>query len=150
MDKALQDLLTLLELEPLEENIFRGQSRDIGTPQVFGGQVLGQALAAASRTVHGRGVHSLHAYFLQRGDVRRPSSTRSTVPATAAASPTGGSLRFSTGRRFSTWPRRSRCRRPDSSIRRRCRRCRGPTVCRIVEELARDRGADLPKRCSDS
>ena len=72
MDQALQDLITLLELEPLEENIFRGQSHDIGTPQVFGGQVLGQALAAASRTVHGRTVHSLHAYFLQRGDVGAP------------------------------------------------------------------------------
>jgi acyl-CoA thioesterase-2 len=72
MDQALADLITLLELEPLEENIFRGQSRDIGTPQVFGGQVLGQALAAASRTVKDRSVHSLHAYFLKRGDVNSP------------------------------------------------------------------------------
>lgn len=72
MDPALADLITLLELEPLEENIFRGQSRDIGTPQVFGGQVLGQALAAAGRTVKGRVVHSLHAYFLRRGDVNSP------------------------------------------------------------------------------
>jgi acyl-CoA thioesterase-2 len=72
MDQSLQDLIWLLELEPLEENLFRGQSRDIGTPQVFGGQVLGQALAAASRTVEGRSVHSLHAYFLQRGDVNAP------------------------------------------------------------------------------
>lgn len=72
MDQALQDLLTLLELEPIEENIFRGQSVDIGSPQVFGGQVLGQALAAASRTVQGRSVHSLHAYFLERGDINAP------------------------------------------------------------------------------
>jgi acyl-CoA thioesterase-2 len=72
MDQALADLITLLELEPLEQDIFRGQSRDIGTPQVFGGQVLGQALAAAGRTVEGRRVHSLHAYFLQRGDVTSP------------------------------------------------------------------------------
>jgi acyl-CoA thioesterase II len=72
MDPALQDLISLLELEPLEKNIFRGQSRDIGTPQVFGGQVLGQALAAASRTVQGRRVHSMHAYFLERGDVNAP------------------------------------------------------------------------------
>jgi len=72
MDQSLADLITLLELEPLEENIFRGQSRDIGTPQVFGGQVLGQALAAASRTVAGRSVHSMHAYFLKRGDVNAP------------------------------------------------------------------------------
>jgi acyl-CoA thioesterase-2 len=68
----LTDLLALLELEPIETSIFRGQSRDIGTPQVFGGQVLGQALAAASRTVEGRAVHSLHAYFLKRGDVQAP------------------------------------------------------------------------------
>jgi acyl-CoA thioesterase-2 len=72
MDQQLQDLITVLELEPLEENIFRGQSRDIGTPQVYGGQVLGQAIAAACRTVRGRSVHSLHAYFLQRGDVNAP------------------------------------------------------------------------------
>jgi len=65
-------LLALLDLESIEKNIFRGQSRDIGTPQVFGGQVLGQALAAASRTVDGRAVHSLHAYFLKRGDVQAP------------------------------------------------------------------------------
>ncbi len=67
-----QDLVSLLDLEPIEKNIFRGQRRDIGTPQVFGGQVLGQALAAASRTVSDRAVHSLHAYFLKRGDVNAP------------------------------------------------------------------------------
>jgi acyl-CoA thioesterase II len=72
MDQALQDLLTLLDLEPLEENIFRGPSHDIGTPHVFGGQVLGQALAAAARTVHGQLAHSLHAYFLKRGDIGAP------------------------------------------------------------------------------
>ena len=72
MSYRLADLIALLELEPIEKNIFRGQSRDIGTPQVFGGQVLGQALAAASRTVEGRVVHSLHAYFLKRGDVQAP------------------------------------------------------------------------------
>lgn len=72
MSSRLADLIALLDLEPIEKNIFRGQSRDIGTPQVFGGQVLGQALAAASRTVEGRTVHSLHAYFLKRGDVQAP------------------------------------------------------------------------------
>ena len=68
MDKRLADLLSLLELEQLEYNLFRGESRDIGSPQVFGGQVLGQALVAASRTVDGRLCHSLHAYFLRPGD----------------------------------------------------------------------------------
>jgi len=66
------DLIALLELEQLEVNLFRGESRDIGSAQVFGGQVLGQALAAASRTVEGRIVHSLHAYFLRRGDFNAP------------------------------------------------------------------------------
>ncbi|MGB6450041.1 MAG: acyl-CoA thioesterase II [Steroidobacteraceae bacterium] len=72
MDQRIADLLSLLELEPLEMNLFRGESRDIGSPQVFGGQVLGQALMAASRTVEGRVVHSLHAYFLRRGDFNAP------------------------------------------------------------------------------
>lgn len=72
MDDRLADLLQLLELEPLEVNLFRGESRDIGAPQVFGGQVLGQALTAAAATVEGRVVHSLHAYFLRRGDINAP------------------------------------------------------------------------------
>lgn len=69
MKPILSDLLRLLELERIEDNIFRGESRDIGSPQVFGGQVLGQALTAASYTVTDRTVHSLHAYFLRPGDV---------------------------------------------------------------------------------
>jgi acyl-CoA thioesterase-2 len=72
VEPRLQDLLKLLDLERLEVNLFRGRSRDIGAPQVFGGQVLGQALVAASRTVDGRQVHSLHAYFLRRGDLNAP------------------------------------------------------------------------------
>ncbi len=72
MDPRIADLLTLLELEQLEVNLFRGESRDIGSPQVFGGQVLGQALSAASATIEGRTVHSLHAYFLRRGDFKAP------------------------------------------------------------------------------
>ena len=72
MDQRLADLLLLLQLEQLEVNLFRGQSRDIGSPQVFGGQVLGQALSAAAATVEGRVVHSLHAYFLRRGDCNAP------------------------------------------------------------------------------
>jgi hypothetical protein len=68
----LPELLKILDLERIEDNLFRGDSRDIGAPQVFGGQVLGQALVAASRTVEGRQVHSLHAYFLRRGDLSVP------------------------------------------------------------------------------
>lgn len=69
---VLDDLITLLKLERVEDNIFRGDSRDIGSPQVFGGQVLGQALSAAQHTVEGRVAHSLHAYFLRRGDMNAP------------------------------------------------------------------------------
>ena len=70
---GLPELLHQFELERLEVNLFRGASRDIGSPQVFGGQVLGQALTAAYATVvEGREVHSLHAYFLRRGDFDRP------------------------------------------------------------------------------
>ena len=72
MKPMLGDLLSLLELERLEDRIFRGQSRDIGSARVFGGQVLGQALTAANYTVEGREAHSLHAYFLRAGDVNAP------------------------------------------------------------------------------
>ena len=72
MEAGIADLLNLLELEQLEVNLFRGESRDVGSPQVFGGQVLGQALSAASATVVRRVVHSLHAYFLRRGDFNAP------------------------------------------------------------------------------
>ncbi len=72
MDERLRTLIRQLDLEPLEVNLFRGQSRDVGGPRVFGGQVLGQALVAAARTVEGRDPHSLHAYFLLPGDVTTP------------------------------------------------------------------------------
>lgn len=72
MHPVLDDLIGLLRLERIEDDIFRGDSRDIGSPQVFGGQVIGQALSAAQNTVEGRVAHSLHAYFLRRGDVKSP------------------------------------------------------------------------------
>src|SRR5450755_1132547 len=72
MNQLLDDLIKVMTLERLEMNLFRGESRDIGSPQVFGGQVLGQALVAATATAEGRVVHSLHAYFLRRGDFNAP------------------------------------------------------------------------------
>jgi len=72
MHPVLEDLINLLKLERIEDNIFRGESRDIGSAQVFGGQVLGQALSAAHHTVEDRVAHSLHAYFLRRGDMTAP------------------------------------------------------------------------------
>ena len=71
-NRSTEELLEHLQLEQLEVNLFRGSSRDIGTPQVFGGQVLGQALLAASKTVDARFAHSLHAYFLRPGDPEYP------------------------------------------------------------------------------
>ncbi|HET8819706.1 MAG TPA: acyl-CoA thioesterase domain-containing protein, partial [Xanthomonadaceae bacterium] len=76
MSSHVAELVELLSLERLEDNLFRGQSRDIGTKYVFGGQVLGQALAAAQATLARkepvRAAHSLHAYFLRAGDIAAP------------------------------------------------------------------------------
>jgi len=72
MGAALDDLIDLLELEQLEVNLFRGLSPDEDRQRVFGGQVAGQALIAAGRTVDQGHVHSLHAYFLRPGDPRIP------------------------------------------------------------------------------
>ncbi len=72
MNRLLEDLIKVMTLERLEHDLFRGESRDIGSAQVFGGQVLGQALMAAAATVEGRNAHSLHAYFLRRGDFNSP------------------------------------------------------------------------------
>jgi acyl-CoA thioesterase-2 len=72
VNQLLEDLIKVMTLERLEDDLFRGESRDIGSPQVFGGQVLGQALMAAAATVEGRNAHSLHAYFLRRGDFNSP------------------------------------------------------------------------------
>jgi acyl-CoA thioesterase-2 len=69
MKAHVQELVDMLQVEQLEHNLFRGVSGDIGSPRVFGGQVLGQALMAAALTVEpARSVHSLHAYFLRPGD----------------------------------------------------------------------------------
>lgn len=73
MSSAVDNLLSILDLEPLEHNLFRGMSPQVGWQRVFGGQVIGQSLVAASRTVpEDRFVHSLHAYFLRPGDPAVP------------------------------------------------------------------------------
>ena len=71
-ESPVRDLLALLDLEPIEVNIFRGVSPEDHSQRVFGGQVLGQALVAATRTVQDRICHSLHAYFLIPGDPKVP------------------------------------------------------------------------------
>ena len=73
IDNVLNELLALLKLEKIEENIYRGNSQDLGFGNVFGGQVLGQALSAATQTVDDtRSAHSLHAYFMRPGDPAKP------------------------------------------------------------------------------
>ena len=73
MSQVLDDLVNLLTLEPIEENLFRGRSQDLGFRQLFGGQVLGQSLSAMSQTVEdARHVHSMHGYFLRPGDASLP------------------------------------------------------------------------------
>jgi acyl-CoA thioesterase-2 len=73
MTSELENLLTTLDLETLELNLFRGNSPQVGWQRVFGGQVIGQALVAASRTVSGdRFAHSLHGYFIRPGDPSVP------------------------------------------------------------------------------
>ncbi|WP_340613454.1 acyl-CoA thioesterase II [Xenorhabdus thailandensis] len=73
MSQALQNLINLIHLEKIEEGIYRGQSEDLGFPQVFGGQVIGQALYAAKQTVaDDRMIHSFHSYFLRPGDSHKP------------------------------------------------------------------------------
>ena len=70
---SLHLLLGLLDLEPLEVNIYRGQNRDLGTGRVYGGQVFAQALVAARRTVDdNREAHSAHGYFILPGDLNAP------------------------------------------------------------------------------
>jgi acyl-CoA thioesterase-2 len=68
----IDSVLEHLDLEQIETNLFRGMSEDFGTPRVFGGQVIGQALIAALRTVEDRHCHSLHGYFLRPGDPKMP------------------------------------------------------------------------------
>jgi acyl-CoA thioesterase-2 len=70
---AMETLLETLDLEPIEVDIFRGRSPQVGWQRVFGGQVIGQALMAAQRTIEAeRFVHSLHAYFMRPGDPSVP------------------------------------------------------------------------------
>src|SRR5207237_1127527 len=72
MSKGLIDLISILDLEPIEVNMFRGNSPKTSWQRVFGGQVIGQAMVAACRTVEGRLPHSLHCYFILPGDPQIP------------------------------------------------------------------------------
>src|ERR1700733_7227952 len=102
MSKALDQVLDLLDLEQIEVDIFRGRSPEGERRQrVFGGQVAGQALVAAGRTVpEDRPVHSLHAYFIRPGDpsvplvylVERVRDGRSFTTRRGSAAPPGQTI----------------------------------------------------------
>ncbi len=107
MSQALKNLLTLLNLEKIEEGLFRGQSEDLGLRQVFGGQVVGQALYAAKETVPDeRLVHSFHSYilftatFFALAIVRSRLFMMSKRCVTVTASAPAGFLLFKTANRF--------------------------------------------------
>src|SRR6188508_1486783 len=73
MPQSIDELVALLDLEEIEDNLFRGRQPATSLQRVFGGQVLGQALAAGARTVErDREIHSLHSYFLRPGDIAVP------------------------------------------------------------------------------
>jgi acyl-CoA thioesterase-2 len=72
MDAALAALVRALELERLEDNLFRGAVSDTHVKRVYGGKVLGEAIKAAQSTVQGRAVHSIHAYFLREAESLHP------------------------------------------------------------------------------
>lgn len=102
MSQALKNLLTLLNLEKIEEGLFRGQSEDLGLRQVFGGQVVGQALYAAKETVpEERLVHSFHCATFAQATVRSRLFMMSKRCVTVTASAPAGLLLFKTVNRFS-------------------------------------------------
>ncbi|SDB65647.1 acyl-CoA thioesterase-2 [Flavobacteriaceae bacterium MAR_2010_188] len=76
----IEDLLSILVLEQTQENTFLGKSKTVGSPNVFGGQVLAQSLNAASRTIHNKRIlHSMHSYFLEAGNLEIPITYEVTV-----------------------------------------------------------------------
>ncbi len=143
MPSAIETLLSILDLEPLEHNLFRGRSPQVGWQRVFGGQVIGQALVAAQRTVEAA-ASCIRCMAISCGPATRrfPSSTRSTASATAAASPHAASSPSSTARRSSPCRHRSRWPSPASTT-----RCRCPTACRSRKTLLSEK--ELIKRFID-
>ena len=133
MSTAIENLLAILDLEPLEVNLFRGRSPQVGWQRVFGGQVIGQALVAACRTVedvaHGRRIRCTP-ISCSAAIPRCRSSMRSTASATARASRPAASSRSSTARPYSRWRCRFTATSRGWSTRPGCRTCRSPRNCR--------------------
>ena len=128
---ALDGLLSILDLEPLEENLFRGRSPQEGWQRVFGGQVLGQALVAAVRTVQEERIaHSLHAYFLLGGDPASPIIYNVDRMRDGGSFTTRRVKAIQHGRPMFVMSVSFHTEEPGSTIRTPCRRCRRPRSCR--------------------
>ena len=130
MSRAVTDLLSILDLEQLEVNLFRGQSPKSGWQRVFGGQVIGQALVAATRTVDGRHPHSLHCYFMLPGDPKVPIIYEVDRIRDGKSFTTRRVLAIQHGQAIFSMSASFHRRRTASPIRPRCPRCRGRTSSR--------------------
>ena len=143
MSQISDFLMSILDLERLERNLFRGHSPQIGWQRVFGGQVIGQALVAACRTVEGPPAAFAARLFHAAGRPRRcRSSTRSSASATAAASPRGGSWPSSTGEAIFSMSASFQVRGAGLRAPCRCRTCRARGAARARPRCTRERAAD--------
>ena len=125
MENAVNDLIDLLDLEEIERNHYRATSPNEGWQRVYGGQVLGQALVAASRTVpDDRIAHSLHGYFLRPGDTSVPILYTVDRIRDGKSFTTRRVSPFSMAGPFSICRFRSRLRKTASAINCRCRSVR--------------------------
>ena len=150
MRPILADLLKLLELERIEDRIFRGESRDLGGARVFGGQVLGQALTAASYTVRDRQVHSLHAYFLVAGDVNAPIVYEVDVARDGKSFSNRRVVAIQHGQPIFNMTASFQVPEEGSSTRRRCRRCLGPKGSPTCASCRPTCSRRFPRRCGGS
>ena len=149
MPSAVANLLSILDLEQLELNLFRGQSPKVGWQRVFGGQVIGQALVAASRTVDGRAATFAARLFHAAGRSRRfRSSTRSIASGTDAASRPAGWSASSTVTRSSPCRRRTRSTKRAFRINPRCRMSPVPSRCRARRRCRASSSPRCPSPCA--
>ena len=147
MDQRLADLQQQFDLERLEVNLFRGESRDTGSPQVFGGQVLGQALKAAHATIEGpRRAFAARVFPAARRLHASPSSTAWIAAATAAASRRGASSPSRTASRSSSARRRSRSPERASNTRSSAPKVPPPEELQAADQAARRRRSTSCRR----
>ena len=149
MSSAVQDLLPILDLEQLEVNLFRGRSPQVGWQRVFGGQVIGQALVAACRTVDvaARPPHSLHAYFLLAGDPKVPIIYEVDRIRDGKSFTTRRVVAIQHGEAIFIMSVSFHGDEPGMTTRPRCRMCRRPKNCRREADLKQRVLPRCPSRC---